>query len=296
MELDSIAGYFDDTKIDVLSSSGRWQVNQFKGQLKLADDFISIFNRPTRRRMLTMSPKSYKKLNGTVIRIPASGEVFFVGNPQQDLGGGGSYRVTCPLNKAQDQVEVYRKEVEGEGEDVGALVSKSVGTYYMDLELRTLTADSDSVDATISRFFFWFPSDSPLSRGDMFDYNDETFKILEVFNDTGFRGVRATTEEDSREQLVYRQLTGDPIYDNASGTYSNSYDDFIISAEVKEITENRELDGQLFEERIYTVIIEESNIGVTPSLKDSITIDDEDRKIEGLVRNRHARTWEVSCR
>ena len=76
MELNSISGYFDDVTLDVLKADGTWSMNRLKGQLKLADDFISIFNRPTRRRMLVLTPAQHKRLNGTVVRIQEADEVF----------------------------------------------------------------------------------------------------------------------------------------------------------------------------------------------------------------------------
>jgi len=296
MNLTSIAGYFDDTSIDVLRSDGVWQKNKFKGQIKLADDFISIFNRPTRRRMLTLSPANYKKLNGTVIRVRDADETFLIGNPQKDLGEGGTYRVTMPLNKSADIVDIERKQVTGVGEDVGVLVSSAVGSYHMDLELRTLTAEGETLNSTISKYFFWFPSDCPIKKDDEFTYDTENFRVLEAYNDTGFRGVRVTTEKDSRENLTYRQIQGEPVFNNTTGAYVTNYRDLLISAEVKEVASMKTgRSEKLFEDKIYTVLIESGHIGVIPTTKDLVSIDGTDRKILSAVRDRHINSWELTC-
>lgn len=296
MELTPISGYFDDTYLDVLRSDGSWQIRKLKCQIKLADDFISIFNRPTRRRMLVLTPDQHSRLNGTVIRISGADEIYLIGNSQKDMGAGGVYRVTLPMNKTTDRVEIFRKCTKGTDDNPGALVRESMGFYYMDLELRTLTNEGETLSASIAKYFFWFQRDIDLLADDEFTFEDVTYRVLESFYDTGFRGARVTTEDDSREAIHYKRLSGDSVYDNETGEYSLSYNDYDISAEISEIMESRRDSGQLYEDVIYKVLVQDEHIGFRPSTKDKVVIDDYERNIDSIIRDRHNKSWELTCR
>ena len=296
MELSSISEYFDDTSVDVLrASDGVWQVAKIKGQIKIADDFISIFNRPTRRRMLLLSKREYENLNGSVIRITEDETVYLIGNAQKDYGKGGVYRITLPLNKAESLVEVFRKSVSGPSNDPGALARVSLGNFYMDLELRTLSQEGDDLTSTFSKYFFWFDKSTNFLVGDEFDHDGKTFRVLESYMDTGFRGVRATTAEDARETLTYRQQSGQSVQTPSSGVYVTPYTNTTFSAEVLEKIESRPNGVKPFEVVIYTVLVEQNHLGVTPSTRDKVVIDSADRDIIKVVKNRRDKTWELTC-
>lgn len=296
MELSRISEYFDDTDLDVLRSSDSvWQHKRITGQIKISDDFISIFNRPTRRRMLLLSETQYNNLNGNVIRVTGSDTVYLIGNPQKDYGKGGVYRVTIPLNKAQSLVEVFRKNVTGPSNDPGALVRTSLGNFYMDLELRTLSQEGEGLNSTFSKYFFWFDNDTTFTEGDEFDYDNKTFRIVESYMDTGFRGIRATTETDARETLTYRKQSGPTVQNPATGRYVTPYSDTTFSAEILEKIESRPNSGGVSEVVIYTVLVEQDHLGVTPSTRDKVIIDGSDRDIVKIVKNRRDKSWELTC-
>lgn len=296
MELSRVAAYFDKTQIDVFDdAAGLWIEAEVTGQFKLADDFISIFNRPTRRRMLFLSPDEYDKMkNNSLIREPVTGLLYLFGEPQFDLLED-PYRVTLPLHKVLLQTTVTRRATIGGAGDPGVLVDTALTPVYADIELRTLADDGDTDNSLHSKQFIWLPKNADVVAGDVLVFDGITYIVQVTYQDTGFLGARITSEPDSRVDFTYRQRTGDPTFNNSTGVYTPNYSNFFISAELDSIEEESD-DGDIVSDTLYTVFIEYLAIGFTPNIGDAMVIDSDDRIIVKLTRERHLESWKVILR
>lgn len=296
MELGDVAKHFDKTNIDVYNELiSEWENDLILGQFKLADDFISIFNRPTRRRMLFLHPDAYEKISQfSLIREAKTGFLYIFGEPQYDLADS-AYRVTLPLHKVVSQTTITRRATTGPSNDPGILGDTVLPASYCDIELRTLSNEGDTDQSIYEKHFIWLQKTVDLIKGDILVFLGETYKVLSVYKDTGFTGARITNEPDSRETYTYRQRSGDPTYVPLTGAYTLNYNDFQISAELEGI-ESESDDGNITFDVLYTVLIEYSLIGFTPAIGDAITIGGKDKVVVKVERPKHLESWKVTLR
>jgi len=296
MELKLAASYFDKTSIDVYDDTAvEWSNSLIKGQFKLADDFISIFNRPTRRRMLFLSPDEYSKIsNFSLIREPESGFLYLFGEPQHDLMES-SYRTTLPLHKVRSQTTVNRRGTVGPTNDPGGLVDSFLTPVYADIELRTLTQEGSTDKSIYTKEFMWMQKDADVIKGDILLFEGITYRVLQTYLDTGFKGARITDEPDSRENVTYRKRISDDTYNNTTGGYTKNLQDFVIAVEIQG-SKAEDDQGEIALDKTYTVLIEFAAIGSPPESGDFIVIDTEDREIIKVEREKNLASWKVVLR
>lgn len=296
MELSQAASYFDKTYLDIYDNVNElWLNKEVIGQLKLSDDFISIFNRPTRRRMLFVSPTEYDKMkNFSLLRENDTGFLYLFGEPQYDILET-AYRTTIPLHKVALQTTVTRRATIGPGNDPGVLLNTTLPAVYADIELRTISDDGETDNSIHSKHFMWFPSDSDVIKGDKLVFDEVDYKVLTTYKDIGFLGARVTDEPDSREDFTYRQRTGDPTFNSSAGTYTPNYTNFFISAELEGLQEDSE-SGSITKDKLYTIQIEYKAIGFTPNIGDAMILDSKDRVIIKIDREKHLESWGVTLR
>lgn len=296
MELALAAAHFDRTVIDVYDDgNSRWLNAEIKGQFKLADDFISIFNRPTRRRMLFLAPDQYEKIKTfSLIREATTGFLYLFGEPQHDIAEI-AYRTTLPLHKVANQTTVTRWATIGPSNDPGILVDSVLTPVYADTELRTLNQEGDTDQSIYNKKFMWLPRTANVIKGDILVFDNVTYKVLSTYFDTGLLSARITTEPDSRETFTYRQRAGDPTFNNGTGVYTENYDNFQISAELETLEEESD-DGEITSDTLYTILIEYLAIGFTPNIGDAMILDANDKLIVKVDRVRHLESWKVVLR
>jgi hypothetical protein len=294
MQLSQIASYFDDQPFDVYDkATGTWLPEAIKGQLKIADDFVSLFNRSTRRRMLLLNPEEHAKLrDNNVVRVSGLTEAVMLGHPQFDASGGEVYRVTIPANSVRGEATHVRKQPTGPANDPGPLVAVNLGTIFFDLELRTVEVTGASDVVTAGKYFIYMPAGSDVQELDELTYNGVTYRLTELYDDSGFLAARATTTPDLRQTFTYTYVTDTNVFDNNTGAYTENVTTYQITGEISKVEEAEKTFNDALKTK-YTIIIGTTHIGFPPRVGDRILVDGADRNILKVSRDRYADAWEV---
>lgn len=297
MDLKRIASYFDTQPFDVYDSvSGTWSIEAFYGQLKAADDFVSLFNRATRRRMLFVSPDQFVGIGqGSVIRISGGGEPLILGHPQEDAAFGEVYRYTIPCNYASRFGTIKRRKPAGPANDPGPLVETVIGTSYFDVELRTVEKSGDDLTFSVGKYFLYLPYGVSIEEGDTIEVSPtEYYRIVEIYEDSGLLAARATTAEDLRQDFTYKRVNGSGTFDNNLGRYVENVTTYTVAGEVIDIT-STDSTLSVASKPKYKILIPMDNIGFMPNVGDKITLDGQDRNVISVTRDRLNHSWDVVC-
>lgn len=227
MELRSIAAYFDREKFDSFDpTTGLWKLNAFTGQLKPADFFVTIWHRPTRRRMLTTAPDQEPPT--PVFRVPETGDIYLAGTIQRDANYGKHYRSTMNVQHAKGSAQIIRKYPDGAASNPGWDAEHVVQTTYIDIELRTQKDDSDTEYIVHGNYYLFTPGGSPLQDEDYVRFNGVDYWVEVVYDDSGYRVGRAIDKPDQRVNAIYTVVSSES-YDDSAGTVAPSVTNYNVT-------------------------------------------------------------------
>lgn len=208
MDFVQVSRFFDRQDFDTYSTSTNlWTTKVFKGQVKIADKFVSIWNRATRRRMLYIPPEAETKL-APVIRVSSTQDTYMVGVSQKDVHDNLHYRSVVNVQHVLGEATVVRRAPVGPPNNPGWAVASTVYTSYADYELRSTSEDDNDNILNYGKFFLFMPRDVLLEREDLVTVGSKTFYVYETYMDSGLSCARASVEPDDRANFVYKRITG----------------------------------------------------------------------------------------
>lgn len=289
MDLAQASRYFDQQPFDAYDfSSNTWINSDFTGQLRLADSFVSIWNRPTRKRMLFCAPG--QEPTSAVIRLPTTGDIFMVGTEHTDSLGNNAYRKTYNIHQVSGTAVIRRLVPD---EDIygikGWATNTTVQNTFGDFELRSLDEGLDDRVDHYGQYFLFLPSNAPLQRNDTVEINLKTYYVLEPYVDSGFVCARATSNPDERVNFTYTSK-GTVTYNTATQTTSSSDVTYNITARVTpKMLAERDNTTVIFN-RI-RVMMDGSFVSFTPKPYDTVTFEGKTYKVEAVERNAARDEW-----
>lgn len=290
MDILQAARFFDLQDFDTYNFVGSsWVLNAFKGQLKRADQFVSIWNRPTRKRMLFTAPDQVP--SASVIRCPATGEIFLVGTTQKDSHANTQYRTITGLHMSAGTAVLKRRAPVGPSNDPGWAVQSTVITTFADAELRSVDEGQNYVVTNYGHFFLFLPKDTPAQLHDTLELDGKTYYILELYVDSGFLAARGTTMPDERTDLVYKTV-GAPVYSPATQTNSPAVVSYNVTAKATLLKSDQLLPNEITLETI-EVLIDEAFIGVEPKKNDQIVYLGKTYTVKEVSRNAILTEWKL---
>lgn len=268
MDISQVAAYFDLQSFDEFDfNSSSWLVNSFKGQLKLADKFIAIWNRPTRNRMIYVAPD--QEPASSVVRVSNTGDVLMLKTAQRDTHADNHYRTVIGGHLSAGAAVVKRLLPVGPPENPGWAVQAVILNTFADVELRSVNENTDRELLAYGHFFMFLPRGTGLMDHDTVVLNGKDYYVLETYIDSGLEAARVTARPDERVNMVYTSL-GAPVYDENTSemtrpeTNSNVTGKITIRKIVEE--ENSEIPRKVVE-----VLVRKPFIGLIPKIGDKIT-------------------------
>lgn len=265
MDLFQASKFFDTQYFDQFNFAlGDWTLKSLKGQLKKTDSFVEIWNRPTRKRILTCAPG--QEPTSPVVRVPNTGEVFMVGAAHKD-SWDGYYRFIAGLHLVQGAAVLRRRAPAGPSNDPGWAVETVVMTTFADAELRSADENQDREIQHYGSFFVFLPANTPVLRNDTVEVLGRTYFVLEWYYDAGLISARATVEPDARVDFVYISK-GTEVYNIATQTNTVPETSYNVTGRFKPRDESEQEENVLRKEAEVKIL--KSWIGVTPKINDVI--------------------------
>lgn len=294
MDIVKAAKYHDRQGFDTFNfNTQSWTPNAFYGQLKISDSFVSIWNRPTRKRMLTCAPDQAPA--SSLIRVASSGEIFMVGTLQYDSNTNVAYRVIGGLHKAAGPAVLKRKAPTGPANNPGWAVESTILNGYADAELRSVNENQDTEIENFGHYFLFMPKDTPAQLHDTITITDiqtnriKTYYILELYVDSGYLCGRATAEPDERTNFVY-QVIGPAVYNPATQTNTPVVTSYNVTGKVTMVGQEDLAQNEILSKTIKVMILE-SFIGPLPKINDKIVWNGNTYTVSWIERNANLTEW-----
>lgn len=281
MDIFQTSRYFDSTQFQEWDfNTSSWVNSSFVGQLKKADNFVSIWNRPTRKRMLYSQVNV--PLNSSVVRVTATGEIFLVGSSQDDAHLNTGYRRVFNAHEAYGVARVLRKlpQVKAGGE-LGFALSQQVEVTFGDYELRATDRLSDDRILGYGEYFLFLPSNSNVQDLDTVEIAGKEFYVYEVYKDSGLVTCRATGKSDDRVNLQYiEKLTA--VYDPNTQSVNNTEKIYETTAKLIPKIEKTDFSANSLEKGI-RVVMRKDFISYTPKIGNFIQFSSQRYRIDKIA-------------
>lgn len=297
MDLKKAADYFDKELFATYDSAAQtWTEDDFKGRMMPVDRFLSNFSRPLHRRMLICSPDEVIPDSGT-LRSSATNEIYLIGQVRFDAYANNPYQalymahLVSGLNGGVGVVT--KRSAVGPSNDPGHLVKATVGSYYMDLELRATTPEEGTEHQVAGQYFAMAPPECNLDEWDYIALNGKNYRVKEGYFDSGLRFARVLQTEDDRVDFVYHKITGFS-YSTASGTPTPVVQDYNVTGAIHEFKRIAD-DTDRVSENTFKLIIASEHTGFPPSPRESVRIDEEDHTILRVDRDPLTSEWTLIC-
>lgn len=285
MDIAQAAKFFDHPDFENYDfSSGTW-IDAFSGQLKLADKFTTIWNRPTRKRNLYTAPDSPP--TSAVIRVIETGEIFMLGTGQHDVFQGGATRVVYGLHKTKG-VATHRRLTPTPGG--GWATNELVQVTFGDVELRSVNENQDVELQHYGHYFMFLPSNSTVEDGDTVELDGLVYTLLEVYPDSGLVAARVSAKPEERVNVVYT-VVGPSVYDPNTRTNTPTLTPYNVTAKIEPLSES-ELQGE-YSNAAIKFMVESKFITVSPKINDRITYSGKTYKVMGVDRDSVSAEWSV---
>lgn len=283
MDFRNSARFFDRQDFDAYDfTAGAWVERAFKGQLKIADQFISMWNRATRKRMLSTVGQN-ESLVSPVIRVSGSSDIYMVGTFQRDFASNNYYRLTANIQHVKGAAVVRRRAPTGPSNNPGWAVNSVVTSTFGDFELRSADEDQDRHIKNYGSFFLFLPSNTDLQRQDTVDIGGSTFMVREVYPDSGYMCARATVQPDDRIDILFVSV-GTPSYNVATQTVVSNDTTYNVTGKVVP-EENSDNENSLVITNRLKLMILKSWIGVVPKTNDKIIFNAQTFVIQRISMN-----------
>jgi hypothetical protein len=287
MDIFQTAKYFDIQSFDVYDfSNSVWKLAALEGQLKKTDTFTEIWNRPTRKRLLTCAPG--QEPSDPVIRVPDSGEVFMVGASHRDVWNG-YYRFIAGLHLVQGAAVIHRREPAGPSNNPGWAVDTVVATTFGDAELRSSSENKDQEIEHYGSYFLFLPINTVLHRDDVVVIGGRSYFVIEFYIDSGLISARATTEPDDRINVSYVSF-GAETYDTSTQQNIRASATYNVTGRMKPLSEKRSKDENVTDLDL-TFMVRRAWVGFVPKVDDTITYGGKTYRVVDVAQNALMDEW-----
>lgn len=290
MDFQQTAKFFDQQNFDRYNfTTSSWNLNAFKGQLKRGDEFVTIWNRPTRKRMLYVASGVS---TGEVIRVPHTGEVFMVGHASGDVHANVHYRSLVGLHQSAG-VAVQRRKTPVESLGVKGWAAETVvKTTFGDVELRSVNEGQEAQLINYGNYFMFLPVNTVLHRHDTVTLNSVVYYVLEVYPDSGLMCARVSAQPDERVNFVYTSVAAQ-TYNTASQTVTAGADtNYNVTGKVVPLVFEDLKNSDVFRNRVKVMILT-SFISFTPKMLDKLTYLGVTYTVEVVQRDAGLEEWQI---
>lgn len=304
---------YRDTVLEQYNSDGTWTKwlphpelppSSSKNLFHLfdVDRFLSIYNRPVRRRQISHEPGAHFP-DSMLIRNPGDGSVYLIGADRTDTDGNITVETLTTLHQVGQVCTVKRRQLsESASEtDPGWLEYVTVGEFYFDAELRTVSEESDLASEFVGKYFT-FTHFSGLEPNDVIYFPDGQSYIVEMpYQDAGFWSARVARMKDAREDIVISKVeatgttstTGWNPYDPDGSSGSEGQNDFDVTAWVgRSMSEPGTEHVSVNQLKIF---IDKFAIGFEPTTSHTIKVGEEDWKVREVKYNHTFEQYKLSC-
>lgn len=274
----------------------------FKGRLDLTDRFLSIYNRPTRKRQLYVKPDEVLP-QSLVFRHPSSGDVYIIGQERQDarfdVTDGDTYikmamvhLVTPKIDGSSGLAVQTRKVPKGPADNPGWLVDEVLAEDFLDVEFRTNTAETGVYDNKVGNFYAWTTLNVEARQYDFFLLNGKNYRVVDSFPDLGMRGLRLDQEGDPRINLVITSITSG--YDPVEHEYTDVEANFNVTAVIPEYNELAGWADNKISSSV-TVVIDFNHIGFEPKPNMKVTYKGRTRLVKSVDSQAGEKQYRLLC-
>ena len=247
--------------------------------ISTVDQFLSNFNRPTRRRMMRCKP-DMPLPDSLTIKDLGTDNIFLIGEPRTDQLAATRYvssyllHLVTPIEGGSAGLaKVVRKQVKGPKEDPGWLVPETIATSYMDVEVAAVTHESGVEEVYENSVVIFMPRSVNVKRFDMIYLNDRIYRVFTMYSDSGLHIAKCFEESDDRiNVLIRRSAEGKPRRYNAdTGEFEGNDADYKVTAR---FVKNHNFAAWDNESQNYKdLVIDYDNIGFKPAAQDHILVD-----------------------
>ena len=266
----------------------------FQGRIHLMDRFLSIYNRPLRKRQLYVKPGTDLP-ESMVFRHQTSGSIYLLGKGRQDaasnVDSGNTYvdmymchDVTPEPGGSSGLARYFRKGAEGPPTNPGWLVEKELEPVYIDMEFRTSATDTAAYDKKIGSLFCWAPLWLEAKEWDFIELWGKKYRVVDVYTEAGLRGLRIDEEKDVRIDFVIS--VDDETFNPVTRKWERVKENFNVSGIMIDSSDLANWRG-VFREDIPTsktaIAVEEENIGFVPQVGHKLTLNGRTREIKEVL-------------
>jgi len=304
---------YRDSVMEQLDPGGAWSAwlpvsaepatsRKNKFHLFDVDRFLSIYNRPVRRRQISHEPGAIFPSTG-VVRNPADGAVYILGADRTDTDGSLTIETLTTLHEVGQTGTVTRRQLSATAtpEDPGWLDQVQVGEFYFDSELRTVTEESEQAGEFVGKYFT-FTNCSDLQPNDVLTIGQDSYIVEAPYKDAGFNSARVAKLKDCRQDVVInkQQSTAgvtsskyDPHNPTASST-STDPEPFNVTAWIgSSMSEPATAMTAADELRVF---IDKTAIGFRPTASHSVVVDGVEWSVEDVKYSHQFEQYRLDCR
>lgn len=300
MNLRNIAAHRITEKLQVWDPvTGDFLPNGLLGRIDLTDRFLSNFNKPLRRRML-FTRFGAQMPDSRTIRHPGTQQVYLLGQTRSDARDGVPYVSLTVCHLVTDEpggssglARLYRKQPAGPSADPGWLVETLVATAYADIEFRTSANEENTLDVKTQNFLAVLPSSVSPREWDYLELKGRRYRVVDVYADSGFSGMRVDLEDDPRLDFVIH-VTGERQYNRATHEYTNPVTAYNVTGV---IPNSQDFAGWVSESEPYVdVVVESAHIGFVPQAgKCSVVLGGRTRAVKSVSTQAGERQYRMRC-
>lgn len=278
MDLVAAAGFFDTTWFDSYDAAAQeWSLRSFKGQLKKADTFVSIWNRPTRKRMLYTQPGQEPPTS--VIRVNGTSQVLLVGTNHPDFTARNHYRNVQTLHEARGLASITRLD---RYTTPGTIVERrSQGSVYADFELRSVEEDLSRNVNHYGHYFAFMPKDASVKKHDVLSYDGKDYFVIDLYSDSGFLSARVEQRQDERLILSYTQVNSN-TYNHNTQSVTDSTTAHTVVARAATVRKDQLPNSDILSNHLRLLLDPYFTPGLVPKPNDKVTVSGQVYTVESV--------------
>ncbi len=295
MNLRKVAAKFETTQFEAYDEAlESWAPNAFTGKVFPIDRFLSNFNRPTRRRFLGVSPTAILPVSNT-IRVPATGEIYFIGELREDSRAGISYEQLGILHRSDNTLgTINRKLPAGPSNDPGWLVAQTPVKHFIDVELRSAAEADERVDDFEGSYFVILPSHADIQEWDQITVSGENYMVELPYVDSGFNFARALKRPDQRQDFVYYYRGAALSYDTSTRVLTEGFVNYNVTGFATDFSLGA-IDFSSVKAGDIKIIIKQAHIGIMPAAEDELLWDGQRYKVQTVRQDFLKEQYQLHC-
>lgn len=295
MNLRNVAAKFETISFDAFNEATQlWEPDAFIGKVMPVDRFLSIFNRPTRRRSIGLSPDITLPVSRT-IRNPNTGLIYVVGEVRKDSFKGVAYDSVGILHTCDVTGVVTRKAPVGPISNPGGYQTTTIATSYMDMELRAASEPDESVQNFEGNFFLTTHAGVDLKAWDFISYSGDNYQVETVYFDSGLLMARVVKRDDIRVDVTYNRRTNTAGYDASTGVVTSGIAGYIVTGFFRQFKLS-EVDGEAIKAGDLIFTADLTAFGFEPATGDEIVDGSKTYRIGTVRRDFIKRQYNLQCR